>query len=149
VTAAQAFHWFKGEAARREFARILRRGGWAVLVWNRRLDEGTPFLRAYEALLQTLGPAYTEVDHRRAGDPRALSRFFGPGGWVTGRFSNRQALDWPGLEGRALSSSYVPLAGRQGHETFMAGLRRLFETYSDRGSVVLEYRTELFAGRLG
>ena len=32
VTAAQAAHWFDREQARREFVRILKPGGWLVLV---------------------------------------------------------------------------------------------------------------------
>jgi len=50
VTAAQAAHWFKRDLARREFARILKQGGWLVLLWNERRTESTPFLRAYEQL---------------------------------------------------------------------------------------------------
>src|SRR5438132_150300 len=34
ITAAQAFHWFDKEAARREFARILKPRGWVALIWN-------------------------------------------------------------------------------------------------------------------
>src|ERR1700730_12549641 len=34
VTAAQAAHWFNLVEARREFARILKPGGWTVLLWN-------------------------------------------------------------------------------------------------------------------
>ena len=36
VTAAQAAHWFDLPKARREFARILKPEGWAVLIWNER-----------------------------------------------------------------------------------------------------------------
>ncbi|MCW5625403.1 MAG: class I SAM-dependent methyltransferase, partial [Burkholderiales bacterium] len=36
VTAAQAFHWFDRIRARAEFARILKPGGWVVLIWNDR-----------------------------------------------------------------------------------------------------------------
>ena len=36
ITAGQAFHWFKPEETRAEFRRILKRGGWVVLVWNDR-----------------------------------------------------------------------------------------------------------------
>src|SRR5712691_7831802 len=40
ITAAQAFHWFDPQAARREFARILKPGGWVVILWNdRRMEE--------------------------------------------------------------------------------------------------------------
>src|SRR5437667_1710516 len=40
ITAGQAFHWFDPKAARCEFARILRPGGWIVILRNdRRMDE--------------------------------------------------------------------------------------------------------------
>ena len=34
VIAGQAFHWFRPPEARIEFARILKPGGWVVLVWR-------------------------------------------------------------------------------------------------------------------
>src|SRR5581483_9144642 len=52
VTAAQAAHWFDRKKARAEFIRILKPGGWLVLVWNERCID-TPFLRDYEQLLLT------------------------------------------------------------------------------------------------
>ncbi|MGA8284386.1 MAG: class I SAM-dependent methyltransferase, partial [Candidatus Sulfotelmatobacter sp.] len=48
VTAAQAAHWFDRGRARREFLRILKPGGWLVLLWNERLTDSTAFLRDYE-----------------------------------------------------------------------------------------------------
>src|SRR5262249_44040345 len=36
IVAGQAFHWFDRARCRKEFGRILRPGGWAVLVWNDR-----------------------------------------------------------------------------------------------------------------
>ncbi len=42
IVGAQAFHWFDREACKKEFGRILKPGGRAVLVWNNRkvLDSG-------------------------------------------------------------------------------------------------------------
>ena len=51
ATAAQAAHWFDLPKARKEFARILKPQGWAVLIWNERCTDTTPFLREYEELL--------------------------------------------------------------------------------------------------
>jgi ubiquinone/menaquinone biosynthesis C-methylase UbiE len=63
VTAAQAAHWFDRERARHEFARILKPGGWLVLLWNERLTDSTAFLRDYEQLLLTYGTDYQDIRH--------------------------------------------------------------------------------------
>ena len=65
VTAAQAAHWFDREKARREFIRILKPGGWCVLLWNERRTDSMPFLREYEQLLLTYGTDYQEIRHER------------------------------------------------------------------------------------
>ncbi len=61
ITVAQAFHQFRIDETAREFRRIVRPGGWVVLVWNSRRAEGSPFLRAYEAFLEEWGTHYTTV----------------------------------------------------------------------------------------
>ena len=48
MLAAQAFHWFDRDKARAEWLRVLRPGGWAVLIWNDRRIDSSPFLAAYE-----------------------------------------------------------------------------------------------------
>ena len=64
VIAAQAFHWFDRQRCKREFARILRPGGWIVLLWNDRDETSMPFARDYEQLLVTFGKDYLQVKHR-------------------------------------------------------------------------------------
>src|ERR1700678_1940440 len=63
VTAAQAAHWFDRAGARREFVRILKPGGWLVLLWNERLTDSTAFLREYEQLLLTYATDYQDIRH--------------------------------------------------------------------------------------
>ena len=68
VTAAQAAHWFDRARARREFVRILKPGGWLVLLWNERVTDSTKFLRDYEQLLLTYGTDYQDIRHERPTD---------------------------------------------------------------------------------
>ena len=148
VVAGQAFHWFDGDRARREFRRILRPPRWVALVWNERRVAGAPFLEAYERLLEAHGTDYAEVRHRDAADTRALEAFFGPGGYVTASFENAQVFDLDGLRGRLLSSSYAPLAGQPGHEEMLAGLRAVFTEHQEGGTVAFEYDTRVYYGRI-
>ena len=147
ATAAQAFHWFHIDEARREFRRILRPAGWAVLIWNRRVEQ-TPFLSAYEALLQRLSLDYASVDHRKTTASGALGDFFGRDDYPRTTFPNTQTLDWDGLRGRSLSSSYVPLPGQPEHESLMTELRRIFDEHRQDGVVRVEYETEVYWSRI-
>ncbi len=147
VTAGQAFHWFDRDLARREFLRILRpRDGLVALFWNTRKIDGTPFLIAYEQLLQQYGTDYQQVNHRNV-DPEALRAFFG-GSYHAQVFDHEQVFDFDGLRGRLLSSSYVPGASHPNHAPMLAALRRLFDEHQQDGRVHFGYDTELFFGPL-
>lgn len=147
ITAAQAFHWFDAAKARREFERILRPGGAVALIWNHRRTEGTPFHEAYEALLRRHCPEYASIvaDHA---DEEAIAAFFAPSPVRQARFDNAQSLDFDGLSGRLLSSSYAPMAG-PGHEAMMRELREIFARHERGGRVSMGYDTKVFCGRFG
>jgi ubiquinone/menaquinone biosynthesis C-methylase UbiE len=144
ATAAQAFHWFDAGRFRDECRRLLRPGGRAALVWNSRKVGGTPFLEAYEALLNELGTDYAAVRHDRA-DPDRLRQFF-PAGFERVAFPNAQHLDQAGLRGRLLSSSYTPGPDDPRRPAMLAALSRLFERHQYAGTVSIDYDTELYFG---
>lgn len=146
VTAAQAAHWFERGAARQEFLRILKPGGWLVLLWNERQIDRTPFLRAYEELLLTHGTDYQEVRHERTTE--AVNEFFDPAPYAERSFAIQQEFDYAGLEGRLLSSSYAPARGHPRHAPMLRELRRIFDKNSSAGRVVLEYTTRIYFGKL-
>lgn len=146
VLAAQAFHWFRTDEARREFRRILRRPGRVALLWNRRRVDASPFLRAYEDLLLRFGTDYQRVRHDRL-DGATLRDFLGPR-YRRRVLPNEQVLDLDGLQGRLLSSSYTPAAGDPERPPMLAALARLFHTYERDGHVRLEYDTEIHTGDL-
>ncbi|MEW5974769.1 MAG: class I SAM-dependent methyltransferase [Acidobacteriota bacterium] len=146
VVTAQAFHWFKQDDCRREFARILRDEGWVVLIWNTLKTDATPFLRAYEGLLQRCSLDYRQVHHKNV-SLEAIGRFFG-GLFYSRSFENRQILDFEGLKGRVKSCSFVPLEGHSAYEPMMQSLQEIFAQFQVGGKVCLEYETELQFGHL-
>jgi len=146
VTAAQAAHWFKREEARREFVRILKPGGWVVLLWNERVTDSTPFLIAYEKLLMEFGTDYNEVRHERTTD--TIQEFFTPSPFSAHVFPMKQIFDYAGLEGRLLSSSYVPAPAHPNHQPMLAALRRLYDEHSVSGKVTVDYNTRVYCSQL-
>jgi SAM-dependent methyltransferase len=146
ATAAQAAHWFDLPKARQEFARILKPGGWAVLIWNERRTDSTPFLRAYEELLQTYGTDYEQVRHEHTTDD--IGNFFSPTPFEQRVFDMRQAFDYAQLEGRLLSSSYAPMQGHPRYEPMLNELRRICDAHQESARVGMEYRTRVYYGRL-
>jgi SAM-dependent methyltransferase len=146
VTAGQSFHWFEPNAARREFARILKPAGWIVIAWNdRQMD--TPFASAYEDLLVTYGTDYTRVRDSYPETP-AIQKFFGTGDFSQRSLPNAQVLDWDGLAGRLRSSSYAPQPGHANYAPMMAALEKLFDANQQDGRVRMEYSTQVYFGRL-
>jgi len=132
--------------ARREFARILKPDGWAVLIWNERGTDTTPFLRAYEQLLIAYGTDYQQVRHEHTTD--SIGTFFSPSPFEERVFDMRQEFDYAELEGRLLSSSYAPMQGHSNYEPMLKELRRIFDTYKKDGRVGMAYRTRMYYGQL-
>ena len=146
VSAAQAAHWFDRGRARREFARILKPGGWLVLLWNERLTDSTAFLRDYERLLLTHGTDYQDIRHEKT--TSEVNQFFDPAPYQQRVFEMRQTFDYAGIEGRLLSSSYAPGPEHPQHAPMRRELRRIFNAHSVSGRATFEYKTRLYFGRL-
>lgn len=144
ITAAQAFHWFEPEKSRQEFRRVLRADGWVLLVWNTR-KTSTPFLCAYDELVRECSRDQHAVRHEDLSG-QMLRDFLGENREV--RFDNIQILDFQGLLGRLLSSSYSPLKGSPMHDRIVNKLLGIFARYQVNGVVQLEYDTEVYCSQL-
>jgi SAM-dependent methyltransferase len=147
VTAGQAFHWFDRARARAEFGRILRPNGWIVLFWNRRDTTGSAFARDYEALLERFGTDYQQVRHDNLAESE-IGAFLGTS-YERAALTNEQVLDYDGLQGRLLSSSYTPAAGDARRAMMLDELRSLFDRHQQNGFVTIDYTTEIFLAHGG
>src|SRR5450755_3218936 len=146
VTAGQAFHWFEPVAARREFQRILKPGGWVVVMWNdRQMDSA--FADAYEEVLVKYGTDYKRVRESYP-ESASMQEFFAGGTVSQHSVPNAQVLDWEGLAGRLRSSSYAPQEGQPNYAPMMAALDELFRANQQDGKVRMEYATHVYFGRL-
>jgi ubiquinone/menaquinone biosynthesis C-methylase UbiE len=147
VVAAQAFHWFDAATARAEFTRILKTSGWIVLIWNSRRLATTPFLRDYESLLQRYATDYRKVNHRNV-DAARLRSFFGDAHYEFRKLYNEQRLDFDGLKGRVLSSSYMPTDSHANCHEMVDALKKIYALHAHNNLVVIEYDTEVYFGHM-
>ena len=148
VVCATAFHWFDVEACRHEFRRILKPQRVVVLMWNKRRSETSPVLEAYETLLRQYGKDYESRWRKQSANlEESVRRFFEPALFQKRSFDNSQRLDFDGLRGRFLSSSYTPLPGEPLYEPAIRELESLFERFAVAGAVTLEYDTQIYWGR--
>jgi SAM-dependent methyltransferase len=148
ITVGQAFHWFDVSSAQREFRRILKDGAWAVVVWQDRRMEETPFAQEYEAILVRFGIDYKSVKDTYP-ETEKMRNFFAPGTFRARDLPNHQDFDWEGLGGRLRSSSYAPTEGHANYAPMMSELRKVFDKYQRDGSVRMEYFARVYFGKLG
>lgn len=146
ITAAQAFHWFDRDRAKKEFARILKPGGWVVLIWNERRLDSTVFLREYENLLLHYGTDYEKVRHENV--TGEIAQFFSPASCELKILENAQHFDFESLKGRVLSSSYTPAQDHPNFKPMLRKLEELFNANQKNGIVSFEYETRVYYGHL-
>lgn len=147
IVCAQAFHWFDKEKAKHEFKRILKPGGKVVLLWNDRQTDTTDFLKVYEDFLQMFATDYKKVNHKNVQNKEVFVPFFG-GDFEEVNFQNSQLLNFEGLKGRVLSSSYMPNENVPDYEFMMYCLKKIFNRYQVNDKVSIDYDTKLYIGEL-
>lgn len=146
ITAAQAFHWFRLDEARREFRRVLRPGGKVVLVWNVR-DITTPFGAEYESLVRQHCLEYLGSGGG-SGETLPYRLFFKDGRYQHRDFPNDRRLDLETLIGYSLSTSYAPVKGDEGYPAFIQDLVDVFNKYADNGMVLLGTTAQSYVGEM-
>jgi len=143
VSVGQAFHWFSGERAVAEIARVLRPHGALAIVFNRRDAE--------QRIQAQLGKI---MEARRGSAPRHVDRAWqvalerSPLFELIGeqRVRNEQVLDTERLIDRVVSVSYIAALPSDQRAQVAAEVRGVADSYSS--PLVLRYITEsLLFGR--
>ena len=142
VVASQAFHWFDPDAARAEFLRIVKDGGYIGLIWNERQMETTPFLCEYEQFILRNAKDYEYVRHDNI-SAQDLEAFFQKE-FHSATFENVQIFDFEGLKGRMLSASYMPSETDRGYSEMIDELRELFAKHAENGKIKVFYDTNVY-----
>jgi len=144
VTSAQAFHWFDREKFKRECKRILKKGGYVVLVWNKRKNQSSEFMKEYERFVKEYSKDYEKVHHKKITE-EAIGDFYG-GDFKKALFANHQDLDYEGLVGRYFSTSYAPKREEASPKLYSA-LKTLFNKYNIKGRVRFNLQVQLYLGQ--
>jgi SAM-dependent methyltransferase len=145
IVAAQAFHWFDKAKTLPEFRRILRDRGFICLIWNERQLDSNEFLREYERFVLRFGADYREVRHEKITN-QSIAEFFQTDFGLK-RFNNTQTLDFEGLKGRVLSSSYMPNSDDASFLEMEKELKSLFTKHQKHDKIKIIYETKVYYSR--
>ena len=63
-------------------------------------------------------------------------------------FNNHQIFDYEGLEGRLLSTSFIPLNDHPNYNDMLFELKKLFEKFQKNDQIRFEYEAEVYYGQL-
>jgi ubiquinone/menaquinone biosynthesis C-methylase UbiE len=145
VTAAQAFHWFDVERARRECLRVLVPHGKVALVWNDR-DMRDPLHTALDEVFKAFGGEKWSalVAHE---DRSHVRQFFGAAPMQVSTWPHRHSMAADALVALAFSRSYMPERSTAAGQAAEERLRHVFARFAANGAVNVRYETVLFLGR--
>lgn len=150
VTAAQAFHWFDVEPARRELLRILTAEGQVALIWNDRVTTEPLQVVLDEVFLRHGGERRTamlDVERERANCPR----FFNGAPTQSFAVPHTHWLDEPGLLALAFSRSYMPPRdsgeGRRAADELREAFAAHAQDHEGERRVAMHYTTVAIIGR--
>lgn len=144
VAVGQALHWFEIAAARSEFLRILRPGGWIVVVDNVMNNDASSFMLSYQKFRDQF---FTDLG-TAADPPEKIVRLFKQVNYQRYSISNPFRCDESVFRAGILSSATAPLPGSEGFAEFEAALHLLFTQFQSDEKVEVLFDTVVWMGKL-
>jgi len=139
ITVGQAYHWFAGEPALVEFARVLRAGGHLALMWNAR-DAEQPLWREISRIIEPLRAETPRHGDGRWRESLAATELFLP--VEAEGFTYRQTVDHAGLIDRVCSISFIAALAPHERAEVVDQLTRLVA--GEPPQLELQYLTEVY-----
>lgn len=144
ITTAQAFHWFDADAFKKECRRILKPYGKVIIVYNTR-DESAECNKALADHHRKYCPDFKGFSK---GITDEKCRAFFDDNCDVFRADNSQIYDRQGYINRILSSSYSLREGDERFTEYMADINRLFDAFSNDGSLIVPMHTVAYIGTI-
>jgi SAM-dependent methyltransferase len=144
VFAAEAFHWFDGDLALAEIARVLRPGGGLVLMWNVQSGPTEPSISAAGEIVNTRGRPERQIKRYESGEWREP---FTPAPFEeleSEQFQHVQTLDREGMIAHLLSMSWIASLPNDEKDALIADVRPLLGADDYRRP----FRTDVYWTRL-
>jgi ubiquinone/menaquinone biosynthesis C-methylase UbiE len=138
VTVGRAMQWFDVPAALEEMSRILRPGGWAVVVWNEL--QPAPVVSAYRHITHI----YCSNSEVMAGRRQAARELLKGRGFRIEDLENKQKMNLAQLKGFVLSLSSSPGPESLHHQAMMRDIEQMFEKHEASGYVNFNYNTIVY-----
>jgi SAM-dependent methyltransferase len=144
VVVAQAFHWFRGEAALREIHRVLRMAGRLGLIWNAR-DESVDWVAELSAIIRPYqgdAPRYASGRWREA---FSATELFTP--LEAQQFANSQEASLAIVQARVASTSFIAALSEEERRHVLRQVEDLLRAHgltSGETPVRLPYRTDVY-----
>ena len=145
ITAAQAFHWFDPEPARRECLRVLKPHGQVALIWNDRTADD-PLQTVLDDLAARFGGAKRSAMAAQ-GERANLDVFFSGARWEEFAWPHEQHLTGAGMQSLVFSRSYIPARDSAEGRTIADEVSRVFHQFATDNRISIRYKTVLVLGR--
>ena len=145
ITAAQAFHWFDPEPARRECLRVLKPHGQVALIWNDRTADD-PLQTVLDDLAARFGGAKRSAMVAQ-GERANLDVFFSGARWEEFAWPHEQHLTEAGMQSLVFSRSYIPARDSAEGRAIVDEVSRVFHQFAADDRISIRYETVLVLGR--
>lgn len=144
ITVATAASWFDPEAARREFTRIIKPGGWLAILRNYQTDN-----EKVGGALELIFPPQCDTDRWAPGRKVPIEFYF------NGQTYRKLVFELPAIRqtwgdflGALLTTSFAPDPDHAAYPSFQAAARDIFERYSQDGILHSRANTEVLIGQM-